>query len=79
MLFTSVTFASAQVCDPAEEGCEEDFRPGATVDREFGVISVFTPFQPGNPYLVILPPSPIYPVDPIYPTDPVRIINPGNR
>lgn len=68
VLAASVSVASAQVgCEIDEEGpCEEDFRPGAVVDREFG-ISVFKPFQPGDPYLVILPPSPIFPNDPHVP------------
>jgi hypothetical protein len=80
MLAASATFASAQVCDIGEEGCDEDFRPGAIVDRESG-ISVFKAFQQDDPHVIILPPNPVIPNDPVTPRLPPNPIleGPGNQ
>jgi hypothetical protein len=75
-LAASVSVAHAQVCPPEVEFCpEEDL--GATFGDD-GMINVRTPFQPTDPYVVILPPptNSLWPNDPFLPPNPV-IVRPG--
>jgi hypothetical protein len=85
LLAASATFASAQGCPIDQDVCGPDQRPGAILERQSATsvsrISVYKAFQPSDPYVIILPPNPIFPSDPITPGVPPNPIveGPGNQ